>query len=1387
MKLEKLINKLISLVIVCVLMFLHALFPIQAIAASLSNWRQEVRSYAAGYGFMVNGKYEQKWLFFDSITPQTYEDIYCIRSGDRQNKEYVEEDLYNISSEDKSKLFDSEENYLHFMWILENMYLYGDKNPNKMSEFMELIGVSRLPYNESDLVENNLILQDGAKITGEKYSVSRNEQIIKVTQNEALLQLVHQNHERNTDLVSGVLDNNANRLTGDAATFVERIIDTLYNNKTKFAGYTTNNKNKNFGKVSYDGKVTINAKDTVNDSGADWANGVSGKFAVKNKYKSNITRVKVYINNSLLSSGYQLLDVNGNDITSTINSVLTSSADSNDYEFRVKYNGAVNSTDKIKVELEIDYGSITKASLIKPKQDKALIDGMERNNQFMISVSRSQESDVVSTEQEEEKVKRFDLALTKRVVNVSYPETSLIKQDASYERLKDIDLYKLKNQKDTTARYTMDKSLVDVEEDCIVTYKITVYNEGDIDGYAEEITDYLPDGLELASTENNSTYRWTNFGNGVIKSTYLSKDVDNARKINAFDGETLSSQEILLDCIVKPTASMKTQINNGEKLELDNRAEISKYGYYNETNVFILANELHIDVDSVQNSVFTDSTASDRAGLIGLIKTEFENAQRSGKFLVEKQIDKAILDYQDDDDIERLCVFKDTRRFDLALRKWITAVNGEVLKNSEDKPLREPSQRAKFDEESEQVLMTMMLREGTLDYDNPKEALYVHNGDLVTYRIAIFNEGERDGYAEEVTDYLPAGLEYVENNETNRANGWIATKREDGITVVKTNKLAKANAANIPAGTLEGISENDTQNLIVNYLRFLLLKDVDNNDSLKAYKTLDIVCKVADDAQNIYLTNRAEITKYGYSEYDSNNREVFNEANEVGVDKDSEQNTIKDSLALNSWYFDHYDVVNPQDTFAGVQDDDDFETVYVTYVTRDTKFDLALRKFISAVNGEQLLGSKSREPEVDVTELAAGRATTAEFNNQSKKPLLVHPKDTVEYTIRIFNEGEKDGYARLIMDDVPEEVEMIEPTYNENNEPTNTNAIYRWNMYKLATGNETLDELQGAIEYDYKKYVLTKNAKEAQVIVSDYLSKDVNDSNLIKAFDKDTQELDFKDLKVEFKVKANAIEDNIIINYAQITDDTDSEGNPVEDRDSTPNKWEESPRNDDQDIEKITVAYFDLALYKWVTSAIVIEDGKTTIYDSGHTQEDKTNVLNVSLKKDKLNKVSVKFKYKILVENQGKQGMIEGYAKEIKDHIPEGLKFVEEDNKEFGWKQIDDNTIVTDYLKDTLLKPGETAAIEVVLTWINDANNLGKKINFAEISKDFNDYDDADDVDSTPDNFVDEVKEDDEDKDEVILTIRTGSTNTDNIFLILGVISILAGGCIGIKEFVIKI
>ena len=129
------------------------------------------------------------------------------------------------------------------------------------------------------------------------------------------------------------------------------------------------------------------------------------------------------------------------------------------------------------------------------------------------------------------------------------------------------------------------------------------------------------------------------------------------------------------------------------------------------------------------------------------------------------------------------------------------------------------------------------------------------------------------------------------------------------------------------------------------------------------------------------------------------------------------------------------------------------------------------------------------------------------------------------------------------------------------------------------------------------------------------------------------------------------------------------------------------------------------------------------------------------------------------------------------------MKFVEEDNKEFGWKLDKDGVITTDYLKDTILNPGESAEVTVILTWINGENNLGTKVNFAEISEDYNDYG-TPDIDSTPDNFTGDVVEDDEDKDVVMLQVRTGSIDTNYIILAVVVVSIIATGAILIKKYV---
>ena len=146
-----------------------------------------------------------------------------------------------------------------------------------------------------------------------------------------------------------------------------------------------------------------------------------------------------------------------------------------------------------------------------------------------------------------------------------------------------------------------------------------------------------------------------------------------------------------------------------------------------------------------------------------------------------------------------------------------------------------------------------------------------------------------------------------------------------------------------------------------------------------------------------------------------------------------------------------------------------------------------------------------------------------------------------------------------------------------------------------------------------------------------------------------------------------------------------------------------SGQEDDDDFEKIIILKtFDLALRKWVTQAIVIENGQQSITNTGHDAwDDPEEIVKVDLHRKKLNQVTVKFKYSIRVYNQGN---VEGYVKEITDYIPAGLKFVAEDNP--GWKDEGNNIITTRKLENTLLQPGQSAEVEVLLTWINDENNM---------------------------------------------------------------------------------
>ena len=854
-------------------------------------------------------------------------------------------------------------------------------------------------------------------------------------------------------------------------------------------------------------------------------------------------------------------------------------------------------------------------------------------------------------------IKSLDLSLRKFITNVNGTEIT--------SRIPQVDTTNLSNGTSTTAIYNHTKAPVKIDLGDTVVYTIRVYNEGEVDGYVEEITDHLPLQLEyLPDNAINVQYGWKMYDeNGAettdvskvktIKTKYTGKaneTSENANKLLAYDGgKTLNYIDVKVACKVRATDPMASKITN--------IAEITDFTNGN--------GEREKDRDSERNNANIPT---------GKDLEDYKDGELSKSYVPGQE---------DDDDFEKL-IIKD---FDLSLRKFITEIDGEKITS------RIP-----------QVDITH-LANGTATtaiYNHSKEPLDIQIGSIVTYTIRVYNEGDVDGYANEIKDNLPAQLKFLPENEINKKYEWVVDPNNSQI--ITTNYLSK---------------DNETSSRVNKIPAF--------DGTTLSYKDVEVVCEVVKTEPMVKkITNIAQISDF----VNGNGEEV--------KDRDSEKDNA--NIPTGKDLEDYKDNEIDNTYVPGQEDDDDFEKLTVK------EFDLSLRKFITAVNETKIT---SRIPEVDTTNLANGTSTTATYNHP-KDPVLVSNGNIVTYTIRVYNEGEIDGYAALIKDDIPEGLEFL---------PDNElNKSYRWVM----------------LDKDGKE---TDKLEEAVSIATDYLSKDqekTTGDNLLKAFDGTT--LSYKDVEVAFKVIAPNTSDRIIINQAQISKNTDKNGKDIEDRDSTPDKWIEG--EDDQDIEKIKVQYFDLSLRKWVTQAIVIDaDGTQNVTETGHkAEDDPEDIVKVDIKKKKIDSVTIKFRYSIRVTNEGQ---IAGYAKEIKDYIPDGLKFVAEDNP--TWTALDEKTIVTDSAKDILLKPGESTEVEVILTWENSAENMKVMDNWAEISKDYNEYG-SPDIDSTPNNRKE--GEDDIDDAPVLVTVQTGQ-----IQLYLGitfiVLVIVLSGVTLIKKFVL--
>ncbi len=179
------------------------------------------------------------------------------------------------------------------------------------------------------------------------------------------------------------------------------------------------------------------------------------------------------------------------------------------------------------------------------------------------------------------------------------------------------------------------------------------------------------------------------------------------------------------------------------------------------------------------------------------------------------------------------------------------------------------------------------------------------------------------------------------------------------------------------------------------------------------------------------------------------------------------------------------------------------------------------------------------------------------------------------------------------------------------------------------------------------------------------------------------------------------------------------------------------------DLGLVVSPTFDLELTKGIDLMQVSNSKGVETYRFGNSDTAKVEIPEKQMKGS-----VVAITYTIKVTNTG---VVPGYANKIVDYKAKDLSFSSTLNPE--WYQDSDGNLYTTSLAGTIINPGETKEIQLVLTKSMTGENTGVSSNIAEIAECSNDLG-VQDIDSAPGNR--NAKEDDLGTADVYITIKTG-------------------------------
>ena len=442
-------------------------------------------------------------------------------------------------------------------------------------------------------------------------------------------------------------------------------------------------------------------------------------------------------------------------------------------------------TTNLTVDIDVNYSDRTMKLWASTKNNQ---------EQPLAEVNKTNKTESKTLVLEEEKP--FDLALRKYITKINGTELT-----SNNIRIPNIDENTLASG--TTATYKHKKDPVTISQNDVVTYKMTIYNEGQQAGRATKVVDQLPTGLQFERIVSGN-FELDSY-NQTTNTLNLKRKSGNTTNLPAYTAGNLvnngrGSETIEIECkvVAKPDTTNSKILTNvawiAEEIDENGTIITTEVGKDRDSEP---ANKPNVNKDNMQDYKGKDSNKSNLA---------------DSNYFYEGQ--------QDDDDFEKLVLLPEA--FDLKLIKRITAVNDKNV----------PERIESIDASKLNTLDTAGNMITTADYQLNKEPVAVKKGDIVTYTFRIYNEGTIDGYAQEISEDVPEGLQFlwsekegeelkadttltdaekaaIEFNQNYLWGNFKYDENREKIIEISSDYLAKENEATVGGNLIKAFGRND--------------------------------------------------------------------------------------------------------------------------------------------------------------------------------------------------------------------------------------------------------------------------------------------------------------------------------------------------------------------------------------------------------------------------------------------------------------------------------------------------------------------------------------------------------------------------------------------------